>query len=110
MDVDTRWNSTYLMLESAIKFRKAFSNLLLKDSSCVKELKKSEGDLIGDMDWINVQSLLPFMKIFFDATSRFSGSKYVTSNAYIHDIFGIGNVIDGFTGHPDNSIRDMAKK
>lgn len=41
MDVDTRWNSTFLMLESALKFKKAFSNLLLKDSNCDKELKKS---------------------------------------------------------------------
>ncbi|CAH1430957.1 unnamed protein product [Lactuca virosa] len=59
---------------------------------------------------MNVQSLLPFLKIFFDATSRFSGSKYVTSNAYVHEIFGIGNVIDGFTMHPDKSIMEMAKK
>ncbi|KAL4582976.1 hypothetical protein LXL04_007540 [Taraxacum kok-saghyz] len=31
MDVEKRWNSTFLMLESAMKFKKAFSNLLLKD-------------------------------------------------------------------------------
>ncbi|CAI9292065.1 unnamed protein product [Lactuca saligna] len=110
MDVDTRWNSTFLMLKSAIKFRKAFSNLLLKDSNCAKELKKCEGGLISDEDWVNVSSLLPFLKIFYDATKRFSGSRYVTSNAYIHDIFGIGNVIDGVTKHVDESIKSMALK
>ncbi|CAH1442713.1 unnamed protein product [Lactuca virosa] len=53
MDVDTRCNSTFLMLESALKIKKAFSNLLLKDSNCEKELKKCEGGLISGADWTN---------------------------------------------------------
>ncbi|KAL4592656.1 hypothetical protein LXL04_005659 [Taraxacum kok-saghyz] len=110
MDVDIRWNSTFFMLESAVKFKKAFSNLLLKDSSCAKEVKKCEGGVITNEDWVSVNSLLPFLKIFLDATKRFSGSRYVTSNAYVHDIFGIGKVIEGFTMHADKSIKNMALK
>nr|KAJ0207004.1 hypothetical protein LSAT_V11C500266680 [Lactuca sativa] len=110
MDVDTRWNSTFLMLEGALKFKRAFSNLLLKDSNCEKELKKCEGGLISEADWTNVSSLLPFLKIFFDATNRFSGSRYVTSNSYVQEIFGIGHVIDGFTKHTDMSVKTMAQK
>ncbi|KAJ0915548.1 putative transcription factor/ chromatin remodeling BED-type(Zn) family [Helianthus annuus] len=108
LDVETRWNSTYLMLESAIKFKKAFSNLLLKDSGCEKEIRKGVGSLIHEDDWIDVTSLLPFLKIFYEATLRFSGSRYVTSNAYVHEIFGIGTVIDNYTMHEDNSINSMA--
>ncbi|KAL4554031.1 hypothetical protein LXL04_039857 [Taraxacum kok-saghyz] len=110
MDVDTRWNSTFFMLESAVKFKKAFSNLLLKDSNFAKEVKKCEGGVITNEDWVNVNSLLPFLKIFLDATKRFSGSRYVTSNAYVHEIFGIGKVIDGFTMHVDKSIKNMTLK
>lgn len=110
MDVDTRWNSTFLMLESAVKFRKAFSRLILKDSTCEKELKRCEGGLINDVDWVNVTSLLPFLKIFYDATLRFSGSRYVTCNAYMHEILGIGNVIEAFTMHADESIQNVALK
>ena len=84
--------------------------MLLKDSNCAKELKKCNGGLINDEDWVNVNSLLPFLKIFFDATKRFSGSRYVTSNAYVHEIFGIGNVIDGFAMHVDRSIKSMILK
>ncbi|XP_076946847.1 zinc finger BED domain-containing protein RICESLEEPER 1-like, partial [Bidens hawaiensis] len=102
------WNSTYLMLESAVKFKKVFSNLLLKDSSCEKEMKKCEGGLIHEDGWISVTSLLPFLKIFYEATLRFSGSRYVTSNAYVHEIFGVGTVIDGFTTNQDSSIYSMA--
>ena len=110
MDVETRWNSTFLMLDSAVKFKKAFSNMLLKDSTCKKELQKNEGGLVNDTDWLNVSSLLSFLKIFYDATLRLSGSRYVTSNDYIHEIFGIGSVISGFTRHPDHSICSMASK
>nr|KAJ0214719.1 hypothetical protein LSAT_V11C400189830 [Lactuca sativa] len=49
------------------------------------------------------------MVTFLDATSRFLGSKYVTSNAYAHEIYGIHKVIDGFTMHPDKSIMAMEK-
>ncbi|KAJ0814661.1 putative ribonuclease H-like superfamily, hAT-like transposase, RNase-H [Helianthus annuus] len=108
LDVGTRWNSTYLMLESAVKFKKAFSNLLLKDSSCEKEIRKCVGGLIHEDDWIDVTSLLPFLKIFYEATLRFSGSRYVTSNAYVHEIFGIGTVTNSYTMHDDISISSMA--
>ncbi|KAE8719560.1 hypothetical protein F3Y22_tig00109945pilonHSYRG00185 [Hibiscus syriacus] len=50
LDVETRWNSTFLMLESAIKFKKAFASLYKKESSCFKELKKVGGGPIED-DW-----------------------------------------------------------
>jgi hypothetical protein len=108
LDVETRWNSTYLMLKSVVPFKKAFYNLLLKDASCEKESKKCEGGLIHECDWDDVNGLLPFLKIFYEATLRFSGSRYVTSNTYLLEIFGIGIVINGLTKHPDNSISSMA--
>jgi hypothetical protein len=89
-------------------FKKAFFNLLLKDPTCEKEMKKCEGGLIHESDWDDVTSLVPFLKIFYDATLRFSGTRYVTSNAYVHEIFGISIVIDTLTKDGDISIRSMA--
>ena len=43
LDVETRWNSTYLIIESTLKFQKAFELLESVDIKYVKELysKKS---------------------------------------------------------------------
>jgi len=39
MDVATRWNSTYLMLESAIRYRHAFGNFAIGDKLCSLSIK-----------------------------------------------------------------------
>ncbi|XP_058185671.1 uncharacterized protein LOC131302895 [Rhododendron vialii] len=44
LDVCTRWNSTYLMLEVAIKFEKAFQRMGEEDSSFIKFFGIKEGD------------------------------------------------------------------
>ena len=43
LDVETRWDSTYLMLESALKLKRGFDMLELEDEKYVAELGKSEG-------------------------------------------------------------------
>ncbi|XVF20903.1 hypothetical protein REPUB_Repub12eG0043500 [Reevesia pubescens] len=43
-----------------------------------------------ETDWEHARSMLPFLKAFYDSTLRISGSLYVTSNDYFHDMFGIG--------------------
>ncbi|GMI70022.1 DAYSLEEPER [Hibiscus trionum] len=107
LDVETRWNSTFLMLESAIKFKKAFASLYMKDSSCFKELRKFGGGPKED-DWKRVGSFLPFLIVFYDATLRLSGSLYVTSNTYAHEIYGTRLMISNNIGSEDDGVRKMA--
>ncbi|KAL4284773.1 hypothetical protein GQ457_16G007020 [Hibiscus cannabinus] len=107
LDVETRWNSTYLMLESAIKFKKAFASLYMKDSSCFKELRKLGGGL-KEEDWKRVGSFLPFLSVFYDATLRLSGSLYVTCNSYAHEIYGTRLMISNNLGDEDEGVRKMA--
>ncbi|XP_074267907.1 zinc finger BED domain-containing protein RICESLEEPER 2-like [Silene latifolia] len=109
LDVETRWNSTYLMLDIAIKFKKAFGCLLVKDSNLQKEMKKV-GDYLTIDEWKQVSYFLPFLKIFYDATLKLSGSRYVTSNYYVEIIFGVGEVISQHLSHKDEGVRNMASK
>ncbi|KAL4315443.1 zinc finger BED domain-containing protein RICESLEEPER 2-like [Arachis hypogaea] len=50
LDVQTRWNSTYLILEAALKLRAAFDLLELQDDKYINELSKSYGVPTND-DW-----------------------------------------------------------
>jgi hypothetical protein len=43
LDVETRWNSTYLMLEAALKYKTAFEILKVSDAKYVKELSRNGG-------------------------------------------------------------------
>nr|KYP48647.1 Putative AC transposase [Cajanus cajan] len=43
LDVETRWNSTYLMLEAALKYKKTFDLLEMQDNKYVEDLHKGKG-------------------------------------------------------------------
>ncbi|KNA04071.1 hypothetical protein SOVF_203050 [Spinacia oleracea] len=74
-DVPTRWNSTYTMLDTAVKFQRVFSGLSLPRGEGLKENEKPpEYD-----DWKKVERLITFLKGFYLLTRRISGSLYVTN-------------------------------
>ncbi|KAL4313239.1 hypothetical protein GQ457_01G027380 [Hibiscus cannabinus] len=81
LDIETRWNSTFLMLETALKFKKAFDNLYTKGGAYCKELRRHFGVPDYD-DWRRVEAFLPFLQIFYETTLKVSGSLHVTSNSY----------------------------
>jgi hypothetical protein len=64
LDVKTRWNSTYLMLCAAEKYKKAFELLGEEDNQFI---------VPSIIDWENVRAFMKFLKTFYDATLKFSG-------------------------------------
>ncbi|XP_073223488.1 zinc finger BED domain-containing protein RICESLEEPER 2-like [Cicer arietinum] len=75
LDVETRRNSTYLMLVIAVKYKKAFDLLEISDAKYVKELSKEKGPGVPlSKDWDFVNTVLPFLRIFYYATMRIFGS------------------------------------
>ncbi|XP_061358792.1 zinc finger BED domain-containing protein RICESLEEPER 4-like [Gastrolobium bilobum] len=77
LDVETRWNSTYLMLDSALKHQKAFELLELEDKKYVFELQRGKG--VPEIeDWNYARTILPFLKIFYEVTLRISSTSYAT--------------------------------
>ncbi|RDX74374.1 Zinc finger BED domain-containing protein RICESLEEPER 2, partial [Mucuna pruriens] len=80
------------MLEAALKYQKAFEELEMQDKKYPEELEKGKGvPTYGDWEFVRV--ILPFFKLFYDATLCTSGSAYVTCNMYLFEVFGIGRKI-----------------
>ncbi|KAK8564885.1 hypothetical protein V6N12_058465 [Hibiscus sabdariffa] len=59
LDIETRWNSTFSMLKSALVFTKAFKILKTKYLPYTKELRKV-GGAPDDEDWDKIASFPPF--------------------------------------------------
>jgi hypothetical protein len=74
LDVQTRWNSTYLMLSAAEKYQKAFTRLGEEDGNPFVVPSYTE--------WENVREFVKFLKPFYEATLKFYSSTHVTSNSY----------------------------
>lgn len=72
LDVTTTWNSTYLMLESAENFEKAFKLLEHEDAQYFHEFcVNGKHGAPSSSDWDNARFFIKFLKVFYDATLKF---------------------------------------
>ncbi|KAL0537694.1 hypothetical protein IC582_026679 [Cucumis melo] len=102
LDVPTRWNSTYMMLEAAVKFEKAFDRLEDEDASYRHDMSPNKED------WTNARMLIRFLKVFYDVTLKISGSLYTTSNLVFHHITVVQNCIRLNAGSANALLVGMA--
>ena len=73
LDCKTRWNSTYIMLSIAIPYRKVFEWLGTLDQSF---------DCPPEDDWKFSSLVYEKLELFYQLTTLFSGTKYVTANIF----------------------------
>ncbi|XP_060672818.1 zinc finger BED domain-containing protein RICESLEEPER 2-like [Ziziphus jujuba] len=115
LDVPTRWNSTYLMLEAALKFQNAFEILEEYDGHYLSYFREDDGGRkrLGPpnfVDWNNALIFVKFLKSFYDVTLKFSSSLHVISNAYFHEICSIQSQLDAWSLSGDYLLSDIANK
>ncbi|XP_072060335.1 zinc finger BED domain-containing protein RICESLEEPER 2-like [Arachis hypogaea] len=106
LDVPTRWNSTYIMLDSALKFQKAFKRLSERDA----EFVMMQGGIPKNEDWDNARCFVRFLKIFSDVTKKVSGSTFVTSSSYFHHFCSILSSLKTWADSNDILLKGMATK
>jgi len=99
LDVTKRWNLTYLMLESAIRY-KAFEILKVVDRS-YKNCPFFE-------EWDKGEKMCQFLEPFYDITNMIFGSSYPTSNLYFMEIWKIQLIIEENFLNEDVILKTMA--
>jgi hypothetical protein len=99
LDVSTRWNSTFLMLESMLPFKKVFETLDEQEPSYI--FGPSDGE------WEMVEDICKLLKVFCHATNVISGSNYPTSNLYFLEIWSVKCVLDEQAKSGNATIRMM---
>ncbi|GJV49666.1 zinc finger BED domain-containing protein RICESLEEPER 2-like protein [Tanacetum coccineum] len=100
-DVVTRWNYTYLMLDCALVYRRAYV-LLAKLDKTFKTCPTEE-------EWTRMEAITMLLKPFYDITKLFSGTLYSTSNLYFHNVYKIQKSIQRHMLNPDPVVSGMAK-
>ncbi|KAK2652189.1 hypothetical protein Ddye_012045 [Dipteronia dyeriana] len=75
LDCKKRWNSTFVMIRSALIYKTVFPHLRQRDSQfkCVPT----------ENDWVFAKEISDRLEVFFVATEQFSGTKYPTANNYL---------------------------
>ena len=77
LDIPTRWNSTYLMLDTVENVEKVFLSIDFEDDSYSSYFtnKENSGGLGSPYgaDFQNCRMFVGFLKLFYNATKKFSG-------------------------------------
>jgi len=88
------------MLESALKFQKAFKRLGERDT----EYAITQSGTPKSEDWENARVFVKLLKFFYDVTKKVSGSQYVTSSQYFHEYCLIVNTLKTWSGSLDSVL------
>ncbi|XP_061357916.1 zinc finger BED domain-containing protein RICESLEEPER 2-like [Gastrolobium bilobum] len=101
-DVPSRWNSTFLMLDSALFYKRAFMHLELSDSNYKYCPSRDE--------WDRIEKINKFLHAFYDITRVFSKTKHPTANLYFPYVFTAHLTLQKGLKSDDAYIVNMAEK
>lgn len=109
LDMSTRWNSTYLMLDVAQKFEKAFDLFTIRDHCYTHEFN-NDGGVPTFWNWANVRRMVDILVHFYELTLRISGSLYVTSNVFYHEISTVNCLLKEWIKSDDVELKLMGER
>ncbi|XP_015162978.1 zinc finger BED domain-containing protein RICESLEEPER 4-like [Solanum tuberosum] len=120
LDVPTRWNSTYLMVDVAQHFELSFERYSFYDIGYLNHFRtfgsnSSEGedgtnvDILTSVNWKNVRSMVKFIETFYVPTLKISDSNYVTSNTHFVEIAELNLILKEMMENEDGNLKEMRK-
>ncbi|KAH9763385.1 BED-type domain-containing protein [Citrus sinensis] len=96
-DCPTRWNSTYLIICSALHYKNIFCRL--------KNIDGQYKCLPSEHDWQLASALENDLKYFYDCTPLFSGTSYPTSNLFLRHVCDIRLRLNEWVSTPRLKIK-----
>jgi hypothetical protein len=99
LDCKTRWNSTYIMLNIVIPYRKVFERLGELDRNYICPSQD---------EWKFATIIVEKLQLFYDLTELFSGTKYVTANLFFPKVCEIKLKMNSWGHDGDETIRKMS--
>ena len=111
LDVCTRWNSTYLMLQTAQEYEKAFERYSDEDPyySLELESEKAPGVPIKS-DWEKARKMAQFLKYFYELTLRVSATSRPISHTYFHEIADVLVLLRQWCHSEDTLCKEIGQK
>ena len=92
LDCKIRWNSTYLMLSTALLYKDIFDRL--------KERERNYTSLPSELEWNLPKLMCEYLKSFYKLTELFSGTRYPTSNLFFAKICEIRLLMNAWLQSP----------
>jgi hypothetical protein len=100
LDVITRWNITFLMLDAALKYEKVFDRMSYDDPQFIAYFdekdhkgKKRAGPPV-EADWRNAQAFVHFLGKFYQSTLKMSAWKTVTAHMLFSELIQLQTEIN----------------
>jgi hypothetical protein len=109
LDVATRWNSTYMMLDVVFMRLEETDPRYLSYFEVDSNGKQKNLGPPALEDWEKARSFIKFLKLFYTVTLKFSGSLYVTSNSFFHELISMHTSISQLCRSEDVYVSNMAK-
>jgi hypothetical protein len=95
VDMDVRWNSTFLVLKHLVPYHSTFSVWIRTNYTC-----KEDGSFsLSDNHWVVAEKLLCFLQLFYDSIVALSGIYYPTSLLMLHHILKIARHLNAYENH-----------
>nr|XP_017250905.1 PREDICTED: zinc finger BED domain-containing protein RICESLEEPER 2-like [Daucus carota subsp. sativus] len=102
LDVSTRWNSTFNMLQCASEFKQVFSRYGASDLGFRCYVPDEE-------DWEKVNWVCSILGAFNEVTKIVSGTHYPTSNLFLSELKLVKHILDKKAFDPNLHIREMTE-
>ncbi|KAA8542651.1 hypothetical protein F0562_023850 [Nyssa sinensis] len=100
LDCPTRWNSTYMMLATALEFIEMFPRYQDKDPGFIY--------VPSVEDWVKVEHVCDFLGTFNVVTNIISGIEYPIANLFLFELWSIKVILNEKSVDDNEFIRAMA--